>query len=304
MPAAQVQEIRCKTLLNRIDVPGFPFRWSLNPYRGCRHACTYCYARPTHEFWGMDAGRDFEQRVFAKVNAPQVLREELRRPGWRGDVIAIGTASDPYEPAESRYQLTRRILQALVDFENPAAITTKGILVRRDVDLLRELTEAAGVQVSFSIGSLEEEVWRQTEPGAPGPQARLEAMQYLVENGVSAGVMMAPLLPGLSDSEESIEAVARAARAHGAQFLGANLLFLKPGSKEWFMPLLQETYPRLAPGYNRLYRQTYAPEDYTKSVLSLVDRARRRFGFAQRPQAPAAPRLRPQRGQLELALTA
>ena len=150
MGAAEVQEIYCKTLINSVDAPGFPFRWSLNPYRGCRHACRYCFARPTHEFLGLDAGREFDQRVFAKVNAPEVLRRELSRPKWRGESIAIGTASDPYEPAESHYQLTRRILQVLRDFENPVSITTKGVLVRRDVDVLKEVSQVAEVRVTFS----------------------------------------------------------------------------------------------------------------------------------------------------------
>ena len=301
MAGAEVQEIYCKTLLNRIDVPRFPFRWTLNPYRGCRHACRYCYARPTHEFLGMDSGQDFEQRVFAKVNAPQVLRQELKRPSWRGESIAIGTASDPYEPAESQYELTRKVLKVLLDFQNPLSITTKGVLVRRDVDVLRELSAAAPVQVNFSVGTIDDDVWKLTEPGAPRPLARLEAMQYLVENGVPAGVMMAPLLPGISDHEESIQAVAEAAQAHKAQFLGANVLFLKPGSKEWFMPMLRETYPHLTPGYAKMYRKTYAPEDYTKSVLNAVDRARRDWGLSNRVRPSKMPA---QRGQLELAFTA
>ena len=299
MAGAEVQEIHCKTLLNRIDVPNFPFKWTLNPYRGCRHACRYCYARPTHEFWGLDAGREFEQRVFAKVNAPEVLRKELRRPKWKGESIAIGTASDPYEPAEAHYQLTRRILQVLRDFHNPASITTKGVLVRRDVDLLLELSQSAEVRVTFSVGSIDEGVWKLTEPGAPSPLARLEAMQFLVERGVQAGVMMAPLMPGISDSSEGIDAVAAAAAAHKAQYLAGNLLFLKPGSKEWFMPMLRETYPRLVPAYANLYRKTYAPREYTRRVMEAVDGARRRWGLSTRP----APRSldRPQQ-QLELAL--
>ena len=299
MAGAQVTEIHCKTLLNRLDIPSFPFRWTLNPYRGCRHACTYCYARPTHEFWGMDAGRDFEQRVFAKVNAPDVLRKELRRPSWRGESIAIGTASDPYEPAEGEYQLTRKVLQVLVEFANPCSITTKGVLVRRDVDVLRELSETAEVSVNFSIGTVDEQIWKQMEPGAPRPQLRLEAMQHLVENGINAGVMMAPLLPGISDHEENIAAVAEAAHNHGAQFLGSNVLFLKPGSKEWFMPMLRETYPHLEQAYAKLYRKTYAPEEYTKSVLSVVDRERHRWGLHRRERDPAP---RPVRGQLQLSL--
>lgn len=301
MAGAEVQEIHCKTLLNRIDVPNFPFKWTLNPYRGCRHACRYCYARPTHEFWGMDAGREFEQRVFAKVNAPEVLRRELQRPRWMGESIAIGTASDPYEPAEAQYRLTRRIIQVLAEFHNPASITTKGVLVRRDVDVLLELAENAEVQVNFSVGSVDERVWKLTEPGAPSPAARLEAMQCLVENGITAGVMMAPLLPGISDGSRSIDDVAAAAAEHKAQYLAGNLLFLKPGSKEWFMPMLRETYPRLVPAYNKLYRKTYAPRDYTQRVLEQVDAARRRWDLAPRPTPKT---LVAQQKQLQLALTA
>ena len=301
MAGAEIQEIYCKSLLNRVDVPNFPFRWTLNPYRGCRHACNYCYARTTHEFWGMNLGKDFEQRVFAKINAPEVLREELRRPKWQGEAIAIGTASDPYEPAEAQYGLTRRILQVLRDFQNPASITTKGTLVRRDVDVLRELLDVADVQVIFSLGSVDEEVWRLTERGAPRPMARLEAMQFLVENGIPAGVLMAPLLPGISDDWEGINAVVTAAAQHRAQFLAANLLFLKPGSKEWFMPLLKEAYPRLVPAYAALYRKTYAPWEYTRQVLKVVDEARQRWELPA--INPPRELKRPQR-QLQLALSA
>lgn len=300
MAGAEVQEIRCKSLLNRLDIPGFPFRWTLNPYRGCRHACRYCFARPTHEFLGLDAGPDFEQRIFAKVNAPEVLKQELKRPKWQGEAIAIGTASDPYEPAESEYQLTRKILQVLTEFKNSASITTKGVLVRRDVDLLQELSSVADVRVNFSVGSIDDRVWKITEPGAPRPLARLEAMQFLVENGISAGVMMAPLLPGISDDSEGINAVARSAAEHKAQFIGANVLFLKPGSKEWFMPMLRETYPHLTEAYAKMYRKTYAPREYTAQVMNVVAEARRTWGLLSREPVGESPA--PQR-QLQLALS-
>ena len=196
MAGADVQEIQCKSLLNKLDVPNFPFRWTLNPYRGCRHACRYCYARPTHEFWGLDAGREFEQRVFAKVNAPEVLRKELKRPSWRGESIAIGTASDPYEPAEAEYRLTRRIIEALCEFQNPASITTKGVLAKRDVDVLRELRRVADVRVNFSVGSVDEKVWKTTEPGTPSPMARMEAMpatRHCPLISTSRGAPLSPL---------------------------------------------------------------------------------------------------------------
>ena len=300
MAGAEVQEIQCKSLLNKLDIPNFPFRWTLNPYRGCRHACRYCYARPTHEFWGLDAGREFEQRVFAKVNSPEVLRKELKKSSWRGEGIAIGTASDPYEPAEAEYELTRRIIEVLCDFENPASITTKGVLVRRDADVLRELREVADVRVNFSIGSMDPEVWKLTEPGTPSPMARMEAMRHLVEHGIPAGVMMAPLIPGISDSAESIHAVAAAAAEHKAQFIGANVLFLKPGSKEWFMPMLREAYPHLTPSYAKLYRKTYAPPDYTSEVLKLVDDARRKWRL---PSMEPTKKMRQPKRQLQLALS-
>ena len=300
MAGAEVQEIHCKSLLNRVDVPNFPFHWSINPYRGCRHACTYCYARPTHEFWGLNSGREFEQRVFAKVNAPEVLRQELARPKWQGEAIAIGTASDPYEPAESQYKLTRRILEVLLEFQNPASITTKGVLVRRDVDVLRELSQVADVQVVFSVGSIDDQTWKLTEPGAPRPLARLEAMQYLVENGVTAGVILAPLLPGISDSSESIHAVVSAAASHQAQFLAANVLFLKPGSKEWFMPMLREAYPRLAPAYEKLYRKTYAPREYAREVQQVVEEARRTWRL---PAMEPARNLQGPRRRMQLAFS-
>ena len=299
MAGADVQEIYCKTLLNKIDVPRFPFKWTMNPYRGCRHACTYCYARPTHEFLGMDAGKEFESRVFAKVNAPEVLRKELQRRSWHREHIAIGTASDPYEPAEAEYKITRRLLKVLRDFHNPVTITTKGVLVRLDADILAELSQVADVHVNFSIGTINEKAWRTMEPGTPRPEARLEAMQYLVENGVSAGVNMAPLLPGISDDEANMQAVAEAAFNHKAQYLSANVLNLKPGAKEWFFPLMKESYPHLIPGYNRLFvnNNTYAPQQYTKSVMETFDRVRRQWNLPERAkvQENMAPK-----GQLQM----
>lgn len=250
----------------------------------------------------MNAGDEFEQRVFAKINAPEVLREELRRPKWQGETIAIGTASDPYEPAESKYQLTRKIIKVLTEFKNPAAITTKGVLIRRDVDALWDLYQVADVQVIFSVGSIDEKTWQLTEPGTPNPMARLEAMQFLVENGIPAGVMMAPLIPGISDSSESIDAVMEAAARHKAGFVSANLLFLKPGTKEWFMPLIRESYPHLMPGYQKLFgSKDYAPREYTKQVLSIVDDARHKWEL---PSACPPREFKGPQGQLEMILTA
>ena len=297
MARADVEEIRCTTLINPVKVPDWPFRWTINTYRGCRHACRYCYARSTHEFLGLGTGRQFEQRVFAKVNAPEVLRSELRRSSWKREPIAMGTASDPYEPAEASYKLTRKVLGVMKEFANPVSITTKGVLVQRDIDVLQELSQVADVRVNFSIGCLDEEVWRATEPGAPSPRHRLEAMQALVEAGIHAGVVAAPIIPGLSDSEESLDELVGAAAAHKAQYLGGNVMFLRPGSKEWFMPLIRESYPHLAPLYANYYRGAYAPKQYAQKIMARLDSLRAKWQLDERYREKKQPA-----GQLKMAL--
>ena len=298
MARADVEEIQCTSLINAINVPSLPFRWTINTYRGCRHACTYCFARPTHEFLGLNSGPEFDQRVFAKVNAPTVLRAELRRAAWKRELIALGTASDPYEPAEASYKLTRGVLKALRDFANPVSITTKGVLIKRDVDVLRDLAQVAEVRVNFSIGTINESVWRTTEPGTPNPMLRMEAMQYLVEHGVPAGILAAPILPGLSDSEESLSRLVQTASEHKAMYMGANVLFLRPGSREWFMPFIREAYPHLEPLYALHYnKRTYATESYTGKVMGLLDSLRERWGLSSRYSETREPV-----GQLKLAL--
>ena len=298
MPLESIEEIPCKSLINRVYGDRIPFRWTINPYRGCQHACVYCFARGTHEFLGYDGGRQFDTRIIVKINAPEVLRKELKRAGWRRELIALGTACDPYEPAERRYEITRRILEALRDAANPVAITTKSVMVQRDIDVLGALAKIARVRVNFSVGSLDDRVWQKTEPGTPRPLRRLEAMQALVEAGIPAGVLMAPIIPALSDSEESMEAVVIAAVEHKAHFLGANVLHLKPGSREWFMPFLREAYPHLLPEYHRLYRGAYAPERYTEQVMAKIDELRSRYGLHERGAMAQGE----ERGQLALAL--
>ncbi len=296
MARAYFEEIECRTLINRVQ-GGMPFKWTINPYRGCQHACIYCFARGTHQYLGYDAGKDFDQRIVVKVNAPEVLREELRRPGWRREHIAIGTSCDPYEPAERKYEITRRLITLLRDHANPISITTKSALVTRDIELLAELSRVAECRVNFSVGSLDDDIWRKTEPGTPKPIKRLEAMQQLVEAGVSAGVLLAPIIPGLSDSRESLEAVVSAASEHKAVYLAPNVLHLKPGSREWFMPFLRESYPHLYPEHRNAYKTSYAPREYTGAVLELVDSLREKWRLGGWHAAPSEPR-----GQLTLGI--
>ncbi len=296
MPDIIFEEIECKTAVNRVNVHNMPFRWTLNPYRGCQHACTYCFARGTHEFLGYDAGHDFETRIVVKVNAPDVLRGDLARPSWRREMIAIGTACDPYQQAELKYSLTHRILRVLREFANPASITTKSPNVVRDADVLESLAAVADVSVNFSVSTLDEEIWKRIEPATAKPRKRLEAMRLLTERGIRCGVLLAPILPGLTDSPAGLRDVVEAARDHGASFVHDNVLYLKPGTKEWFMPVLREAYPHLAERYATYYRGAYAPKSYTQDVHRTIGALRREFDLLPASRSTGSA------GQLQLAM--
>ncbi|HKQ01130.1 MAG TPA: intein-containing Rv2578c family radical SAM protein, partial [Actinomycetes bacterium] len=213
-----------------------------------------CFARPSHRYLNFDAGRDFERRIVVKVNAPEVLRRELRKKRWSGAHVAMGTNTDPYQRCEGRYRLTRGVLEVLRDYANPCSVLTKSPLLLRDLDLFVELAETAGFSANLSIGTLDEEVWRRSEPGTPHPKARMAAVKQLVAAGIPCGILMAPILPGISDSPEQLRAVVRAAADAGASHLTPLTLHLRPGVKEEFLPWLEEAYPELVPDYGRLYR--------------------------------------------------
>ncbi len=298
MTKVTFEEIECRSALNRISIPDMPhLRWSLNPYRGCQHACVYCFARGNHAFLGYDTGRDFNQRIVVKTNLVPVLRRELRRAGWKREAVTIGTACDPYQQAEQKYGLTRGALQMFLGHANPCSIITKSPSIERDLPVLRDLSRVAECTVLFSIATMREEVWQHIEPETAKPISRLEAMEKLSRAGIRCGVMLAPIIPGLTDDAENMEAVVRAARDHGASFVGDNVLHLKPGTKEWFMPFLREAYPHLLPTYERFYRGAYAPESYTKNVAAAVDEVREQFGMTPNRRPAPEPI-----GQLQLAV--
>lgn len=278
MPQAEYRETPCKSALNRVS--GMPFRWSLNPYRGCLHGCHYCYARATHPYLGLNAGEDFATKIIVKTNMPEVLRQELCRRSWTRERVAIGTATDAYQPCEGRYRLTRRCLQALRDADTPVSIVTKSTLILRDLDLLSDLTHGPGATVYFTITTLDDALWRLIEPGTPPPRKRLEVLRRLSESGVRCGVFLAPILPGLTDSAESIEAVAAAARAHGAASFGAAVLRLAPQVKEHYLAFVRETFPELLPRYERAYAGTTISTDYQSVIDRCVARVRERQGFS------------------------
>jgi DNA repair photolyase len=270
-------ESEAKSLINRVPGNFLPFDWTINPYRGCTHACKFCFARPTHTYLEMNAGRDFESKIVVKVNAPEVLRRELSAKRWKGEHIAMGTNTDPYQRAEGRYRLMRGILEALVDHRNPFSILTKGTLILRDVDLLQRAAEVAPVSAAFSIGTLDEAVWRETEPGTPHPKARVDAIRTLTEAGVPTGVLMAPVLPGLSDRPEQLRAVVEACLDAGATHVSPILLHLRSGVREEFLPWLEEHHPDLVPRYLEMYRNPYGPKTdrdvLGRTVASFVSEA-------------------------------
>lgn len=273
-------EIRAKSIINR--VPGgshVPFRWTVNPYRGCAHACVYCFARRSHEYLELDSGHDFDSKIVVKVNAGELVRRELASPKWTGEPVAMGTNTDPYQRAEGRYRLMPRILTALRDRANPFSILTKGTLILRDLELISQAARRAEVSVAVSIGSVDEELWRDVEPGTPSPRRRLDVVRRFAEAGVGCSVLMAPILPGLSDAPQQLEETVAALAGAGASDVTPLMLHLRPGAREWYRAWLQRRHPHLVPLYARLYGAgSYPSKTYSDEVLALVDEAKRRHG--------------------------
>lgn len=285
----EYREEPCRTALGRVR--GMPFAWSLNPYTGCAHRCTFCYVRAFERRADRPAGEDYGRSIRVKVNVAEVLRRELGRPSWRGEAVAVGTATDPYQPAEGRYRLTRACLEALADASNPFSVVTRGPMIVRDVDVLAAAARVARVSVSFSLPTLDEAVWRATEPDTAPPQQRLRALERLRSAGIDAGVALAPVLPGLSDSPAQLEAVVRAARAAGATHVWASVVNLRPGTREHFLRRLGAFRPELLPYYERLYGgRAYPTRGEQERVRTLVAQARREGRLARAELADPRPR--------------
>jgi DNA repair photolyase len=296
--SVEYREEPCRSALNRVK--GMGFGWSLNPYMGCAHRCTFCYVRAFEQRADRPADDRYGRSIRVKVNVAAVLRAELARSSWHGEVVAIGAATDPYQPAEGRYKLTRGCLEALRDAANPFSLITRSPMIVRDLDVLVEAAKRAEVGVVFSVPTLDEEVWRRTEPGTPPPRRRLEAVTALVEAGVKAGVGMAPILPGISDAPEQLERVVQAAREAGATSVWANLLYLKPGTREHFLDALARDWPEELGRYEELYgSRAYLSKAQVEPVRELVAELRRRH--AVRDRRPV--RFEPQPPPIQLALT-
>ena len=282
-------EVDSRTIINRVPYTrNFPFQYTINCYRGCSHACVYCFARPSHDYLGLGLGKDFDTKIVVKINAVELTRAQTAPRHWAGHPIAMGTNTDPYQPAEGKYRLTRGVVEVLAERANPFSILTKSPLVLRDRHLLADAARRADITVSFSVGTLDTEVWKRTEPGTPHPRRRMEAVAKLKELGIASGVLVAPLLPGISDSPRQVAEVMRACRDVGADFAAPIRLHLRPGVKEHYMEWLQEEFPDLVGTYRALYRnRSYLPR-----------RGARGANTAARRRRPAPPHPTPEkRGQ-------
>ncbi|MGO4882292.1 MAG: radical SAM protein [Bryobacteraceae bacterium] len=279
----QYFEIGARSILNRTK-PNMPFAWTINPYRGCEFGCQYCYARYTHEFMGMPDGREFESKIYAKAAAPEILRRELRQVD-RSESIAIGTATDPYQPAERRFTRTRAILEVFAaESGRHLSITTKSDLVARDVDLLSEIARRNVLSVNITVTTLNRRLARLMEPRAPRPDLRLAAVRTLRAAGISTGVFPNPILPMITDSEESLDALAAAACQAGAQYFGGGPLFLMPCARKIFFPFLERHFPKLVGPYRKLYAASaYLGPGYKARVREVVARVRQRHGLGSAP---------------------
>jgi DNA repair photolyase len=265
-------EVRAKSALNRVPEKSFvPFRWTINPYRGCSHACTYCFARPTHNFLDLNAREDFEKQIVVKVNLPELVRAELGRPSWKGEHVALGTNTDPYQWVEKRYGLTRGVWEAMRDFANPCSVLTKSPLLLRDMDLFKEISERAPFTANLSIPTIDEKVWRQTEPHTPNPRARIEAVAELSRAGIPVGVLVAPLMPGVNDDPAQVEQIVKACADAGATNIGGICLHLRGEVKEIWFDWLRTYRPDLIPRYEKLYgRRAYATPAERERIARLV----------------------------------
>ena len=276
-------EVLSKSALNKVPPSStMPFEWTVNPYRGCSHACVYCFARKSHTYLDFDPGVDFDSQVVVKVNVAQVLRKELFKASWQHHHVALGTNTDPYQRAEGRYQLMPGIIRALADSGTPFSILTKGTLLARDIPVLREAGRQVSVGMGISLALLDEALAQTLEPGTPSPKARLSLISKLRDAGLPCGVMAMPILPWLTDSEEALDTLFAALAKAGATGVSAGALYLRPGTREWFMQWLAREHPSLVGRYQRLYGSgAYASKEYRQWLAARVNEAKARNGFGK-----------------------
>jgi DNA repair photolyase len=261
-----------------------PFDWTLNPYRGCTHGCHYCFARRYHSQFEMNSSDEFASVILVKTNFVDVLAREVDRPSWKRDRVAFGTATDPYQPIEGHYKLTRRSIEVLTRARTPIGLITKGPMVVRDIDVLQALSMAAGCTIYISVPSVDEEAWRALEPGVAPPMQRLRALRELVDAGIHAGVLMAPIVPGFTSSRRKVEDTIKAIADHGARFMGCAVMRLQDGTRDHFMKFIADRFPAMLPGMTRLYGWQEPPVAYRKEVQSMVRVLQERYGLRGRDE--------------------
>jgi DNA repair photolyase len=288
------QPIECKTLLHHHDTGYLPYHWDVNIYRGCAHSCPYCFARYSHEYLGYRGPFDFEQRILVKVNAPQVLDRELASPKWRGELVNLSGVSDPYQPAEKQFGLTRQVLEVMLKHRNPTILGTKSDLILRDLDLLSRLSEMTFCCVAVTVTTLDENLRRQLEPFSPPASRRAALLKKLKEAGVKTGLLATPIFPYLTDDQHSLEDLVRTAAECEVDFFVAGVLSLKSSARQRFLPFLKQQFPELYPKYRQLYRGWSAPREYSRGVYERVRLLQEKYGVKQNIQWPqgTGPRVR------------
>ena len=279
--AARYQEINCRSALNRVK--GMPFEWTLNPYRGCTHGCHYCYARRYHSQFELGSDDEFASIILVKTNFVEMLRAELDNRSWNGDYVVVGAATDCYQPIEGYYKLTRGSLEALCAHENATGMITKGPMIVRDKDVLQDISARADCNVCISVPCVDEDAWRQLEPGTAHPMQRLRAVRELVDAGINAGVLMNPIIPGITSKPALLERTIKAIADHGARFVGCNVMHLEGGTRDHFMRWLEQECPSLVDGYRELYRHKYAASAYRREVANVIAAGDRPWSVRRKP---------------------
>ena len=282
-------EVHAKSIINRVpDKSLMPFRWTINPYRGCGHACVYCFARNSHSYLDLDTGLDFNSKIIVKVNAAELARKEMAKPRWAGEHVAMGTNVDCYQRAEGKYRLMPGIIKALSDARNPFSILTKGTLLLRDLDLIEQAAQVTSVGLNLSVGFVDAELSAAVEPGTPAPQRRLDACAQITGRGLRCGVLMGPVLPFLSDSPAQLDQTVSQIAQAGAASVSPIVLHLRPGAREWYLAWLAEQHPELVRPYRELYGNgAYAPKYYQRRIASMVSELAARYGLGRAHQADA-----------------
>lgn len=295
-------EVAAKSALNRVpEQSNMPFRWTVNPTRGCLHRCVYCFARKTHEYLDLDSGKDFDTQIVVKTNIAEVLRAEVNKPSWKREHVALGTNTDPYQRAEGRYQLMPGIIRALAESGTPFSILTKGPLLKRDLPLLVEAAQHVPVSVAVSLAMTDPQLQQKVEPGTPDPRARLNLIKAITDAGLECNVLAMPILPWLTDSTAALDQLHSSLAEVGANWVSTGALHLRPGAREWFMQWLAAEYPELVPKYRRIYRSakggfsTYVSTEYRQWLGKRVAEARRRHGFERRSDVTWRERVSPEK---------